>query len=175
MLTGSHGDGTRNFDQRRIGFGARGGARGDIALHRAPRTLHGLRCANIRDRQGQGAFRHGGEGEGARAALLQLQSRPFQCRLQCTHGVVLALHRRRRLARSQCWIQGHGQTGLAGNLVQRGGQRTRGHVVAAHTGLFGSDQCAACQWGGQGDRHRQKAGAQKGFERAGHTTAPGKN
>ncbi|MND95971.1 hypothetical protein D3C80_882410 [compost metagenome] len=174
LLASSDRNRARDFDQRGIGLGAGGRTRGNVALHRAPGTFHGFGGTYVRHRQRQGAFRYCGEGKGPCAALLQLQPCTFQCCLQSTHRIELPLHRCRSLAGSQRRVQGHGKTGLAGNLVQGGGQRTRRNVIAAHAGLFGCDQRAACQRGGQGDCQRQKAGAQKGFEWAGHTTAPGK-
>ena len=151
-----------------------------LQLHAAEGTdvLHvldpiaGLRAAfdggeagvDVRVGQGDGVFFHGHQAVGAGRALFQLQTRSAQRLLQGADGVVLAADRCRGATAGQGRVEGQGNAGLAGDLVQGGGQRRGGQVVAAQAGLFGGDQVGAGQGGGDGDGHGQQAWTQEAFD-----------
>ena len=154
LLAGGDGDRARCFDQRGIGLGAGGGARRQVALHRAPGTFSVALGNDAGLRQRHDPVRNRHQRVSPRAALLHLQAAAAQCLAQCARGVELALDRRRGFARGQCRAEGQREAGLAGDLVQGGGQWRGGQVVGAHVGrLLGGDQHGACQRGAEGNGH----------------------
>ncbi|MNJ22320.1 hypothetical protein D3C77_166890 [compost metagenome] len=173
LLTGDHAHRARHFNDRSVGFGPGCGAGGGEAGGRAPGAFIVAACIDAGFRQGQGAFGCRNQAIGAGAALLQLQAGAAQGRLQGADAVVLAADRRRGAAAGQAWVQGQGDAGLAGDLVERGGQRGCGQVVAAQVArLLGGDQRATRQRRCQGNGHGQQAGTQEVLKSAGHTAAP---
>lgn len=161
LLAGDHGQRARQFGDGGVGLAAGGGAGGGVAFHRAPGAFIGAGGVDAGFRQGEAAFRGGDQAVGAGAALLQLQAGAAQCLLQRADRVELAVDRRRGAPVGQGRVQGQGDTGLAGDLVQGAGQRGGRQVVAAR---FGGDQLGAGQGRGDGDGHGQQAWAQEAFD-----------
>ena len=136
------------------------GLRGDAHGVRRVLQLHAAQCADIADvfadvargfrtlghsaridvdvAQGQCALNHRHQRIGTATALLQLQPRAAQCFAQRRGALECAANGRRGFACDQCRVNRQRDAGLAGNLVQRGGQRASRQVVgASRRRLFG--------------------------------------
>ncbi|MNM47612.1 hypothetical protein D3C81_585840 [compost metagenome] len=172
LLAGDHSHRARRFDDRRVGLGAGGGAGSDVTAGGAPGAFVAAVGVDRGFRQRQGALGRRHQAVAADAALLQLQAGATQGGLQGTEAVVLAVDWRRSTARDQCRVDGQGNAGLAGNLVEGAGQRCAGQVVGTRGGLLGGEQGRAGQRGGQADGQGHQAGAQDTINSTGHAAAP---
>ena len=172
LLAGDHAYRAGKLGDGGVGLGARCCPGRGVTVYRPPGAFIAGSRIDRSLRQRQCPFRRSHQAVAAHAALLQLQAGAAQGGLQGTKAIELPAHRGRGAAADQCRVDGQGDAGLAGDLVESGGQRGAGQVVGALSGLLGGEQGRAGQWCGHGDGQGHQAGAQDTINSTGHAEAP---